>query len=450
MIPDLLFRPRAQILAIQEENFLKMLDLCFKRHPYYRESFKKLGLSRNDFKGLDDIVKIPVVTKADYANAPESFRLETVGLSREATISWDVMHTTGTTGGHPTPFHSTTYDFYRILTANRRALEIRGVKNLDIVANLCPMTLHPYGAYHRTIAAANAMKIPVVSPLPGRPSSDFHWSASLDEVVEAVARSRATILWGVCSYVRRVLIRAGELEADLSTVRLAFVTGEPVSEEMRRDVTQRMILLGAMNPWVSISYAATEMQVGTVECGPKFGYHNPAPDQFYFEIVHPDTHKRQPLGETGLAVMTHLDRRGTVLLRYALGDLTAQTNEKCPNCGATTDRFIELPSRSDGLVKIRGMLVDPETVISQIIANGQVSEFQLVIEPEIENDQFSMDRLRIRLAVQNGKKGCFAALANEIRATTGIRPIIEEVTAYQIYDPDKSLKAMRLVDLRKK
>ena len=60
-----------------------------------------------------------------------------------------------------------------------------------------------------------------------------------------------------------------------------------------------------------------------MECCPDSGYHNPAPDHFYFEIVDPDTHKPLPEGERGLSVLTHLDRRGTVLLRYALGDFAA-------------------------------------------------------------------------------------------------------------------------------
>ena len=40
------------------------------------------------------------------------------------------------------------------------------------------------------------MKIPVISPLPGRPSKHFHWTAGLDEVVETVSRTKVTILWG--------------------------------------------------------------------------------------------------------------------------------------------------------------------------------------------------------------------------------------------------------------
>lgn len=452
MIPDLPFRPRAEIEAVQEDRFAQMLDLCFARHPYYRRVFAERGIRRADIAGLADIGRIPIIDKSIYAAAPEQFRLETEGLEPEARVMWDVMHTTGTSGGAPTPFHSTAHDFYGILTANRRALEIRGARTGDIVANLCPMTLYPYGAYHRTIAAANAMKLPVVSPMPGRPSPRFHWSAGLDEVVEAVERARCTILWGVASYVRRVLMHALAVGADFSCVRLAFVTGEAVGDDLRRDMTERMVALGATDPAVNVSYAATEMQVGTVECCPHSGFHNPAPDQFYFEVVDPDSHAPLPRGRRGLAVLTHLDRRGTVLLRYALGDMTAQTHERCPHCGAWTDRFIELPSRADDLIKVRGMLVNPAVIADVVLRTGQVDEYQVVIDREDRADPLSMDRMVLRIAPATGvaDRAVAAGLAEEVRRATGVRPDVELVAVTDIYDPDRSLKSKRLIDLRQR
>ncbi len=451
MIRDLPFRSRAEIEAVQERKFAETLDLCFDRHPYYRRLFAERGIRRGDIRGLADIGLIPVIDKSVYAAAPEDFRLETEGLEDEARVTWDVMHTTGTSSGTPTPFHSTAHDFYAILTANRRALEIRGARPGDIVANLCPMTLYPYGAYHRTIAAANAMKLPVVSPMPGRPSPRFHWSAGLDEVVETVARSRCTILWGVASYVRRVLMHAQSVGADFSCVRLAFVTGEAVSDDLRRDMTGRMAALGAIDPVVNVSYAATEMQVGTVECRPNSGFHNPAPDQFYFEVVDPVRHEPLPHGRRGLAVLTHLDRRGTVLLRYALGDLTAQTHDRCPHCGAGTDRFIELPSRADDLIKVRGMLINPAVIAETILRDGRVDEYQIVIDREDMSDPLSMDRMTLRIAPAAGvsERSVAAGLEEDVKRATGVRPDIETVSITDIYDPDRSLKSKRLIDLRR-
>ncbi len=448
MIHDLPYRTRHEIAQVQEENFADMLDLCFRRHPHYRQRFAMAGLRREDISGLRDIGKIPLTSKSEYAADPAAFRLESDGLPEEACVAFDVMHTTGTSGGKPTPFHSTVHDFYRILTANRRALEIRGARDTDLVANLCPMTLHAYGAFHRAIAAANAMKIPVISPMPGRPSPEFHWSASLDDVIRAAERHRATILWGVASYVRRVLMRAEALGADLSEVRLAFVTGEAVTDAMRSDLTARMVTLGATDPQVSVSYAATEMQMGLVECRPGSGYHNPAPDQFHFQVVDPEDHEALPDGETGLAVLTHLDRRGTVLLRYALGDMTALTREPCPHCGAETDRFIEMPSRADDLVKVRGMLINPGSVAQALLADGRIDEFQVVIDREDPEDALSMDVMRLRLAPRPGADPGEAA-RETVAAAVGVRPEIEIVGVKEIYDPDVSLKARRFIDMRK-
>ncbi len=447
MIPDLPHKTRSVITAVQEANFERMLDLCFTRHPFYRRRFQEIGLLRKHIRSLNDISLIPIISKKDYAAAPEDFRLESNGLEEEASIQWDVMHTTGTSGGKPTPFYSTAYDFYNTLTANRRALEIRRVRDTDLVANLCPMTLYPYGAYHRTIAAANVMKIPVISPLPGKPSAHFHWSSSLDEVVAAIAKSHATILWGVTSYVRRILIRAEEMGADFSSVRMAFVTGEAVSEEMRRDMTDRIIRMGQPNSVVNISYAATEMQVGSVECCPGSGFHNPAPDHFYFEIVDPQTHKSLPLGERGLSVLTHLDRRGTVLLRYAMGDYATLTQDQCPHCGSWTDRFIGMPSRADELVKVKGMLVNPEVITDLLLADGQVNEFQVVIDRRDPSDPLSEDCLYLRLDADADAD--LEQVIEAVRLAAGVRPVIQRVGRAEIFDTEKTLKAKRFVDKRK-
>ena len=99
MIIDLPFKERSIITKIQEKNFSQTMDLCFSRHPYYRARFKQMGLLRGDIKSLADIHLLPVISKKDYAAEPEAFRLETKGLEEEATINWDVMHTTGTSGG---------------------------------------------------------------------------------------------------------------------------------------------------------------------------------------------------------------------------------------------------------------------------------------------------------------------------------------------------------------
>src|SRR5688572_19238890 len=119
---DLLFSDRAAIEAAQQANFAEMLCLLVTRHPYYRSKLEGLKLN-----ALEDLPKLPVTRKADFMREPERFVLESEGLPEEMRVVWDVMHTTGSTTGKPTPFVSTAFDFYRILELHRNMLRLRQV-----------------------------------------------------------------------------------------------------------------------------------------------------------------------------------------------------------------------------------------------------------------------------------------------------------------------------------
>ena len=371
---DLLRAERSAIDAAQERYFAEMIALAAERHPHTRAA---LGGKR--IASLAQLGQLPVTRKAQYMSDPAAFLLDTRGLSEVEQAVWDTMYTTGSTSGMPTPFVSTTYDFFRILEANRSMLRLRGAQPDDIIANLFPLTARPHGAFIRVLHAAASMSLRVVSALPGNPSPQFTLGNDLDGVVDVVARSRATLLWGVPSYVKRVLARAEERGADFSAVRLAFLTGEGVSETARQALTAALRRLGRPEAWVSISYGATEMQGGLVECAPGSGYHNPAPDQFYFEVVEPATLRPAGEGEPGLVLLTHLRRRGTLLVRYALGDISALTRERCPYCGSWTDRLTAMPRRADALLKVKGTLLNPDVLVEAAEAVLGATEFQFSV-----------------------------------------------------------------------
>ena len=428
-----------EIAAMQERGFAQMMDLAAARHPRTRALLAAASLSRSDFRALADLPKLPLTTKDDYLADPAAMRLDCSGLPEEAQSVWDVMHTTGSSSGKSTPFVSTTYDFFRILEANRAMLRIRGVRAADVIANLFPLTLRPHGAFIRVLHAASALNVRVVSALPGNPSPELTLGSGLDRVVEIVAQSRASILWGVPSYLRRVLARAEALRADFSAVRLAFVTGEGLSEENRDHLTAQLRRLGRPDAWVSISYGATELQGGLVECAPGSGYHNPAPDQFHLQIVDPV--RAQPVadGQPGLVVLTHLRRRGTVLLRYSLGDTSVISRERCAHCGAGTDRLVAMPRRADRLLKIKGTLVNPDVLEQAAEAALGAREYLFSVEHGADGDVL---RLKVAGSADQEK------LKTAIKQACGVTPVVECVAADDLVDP-KRWKAKRVVDQRR-
>jgi phenylacetate-coenzyme A ligase PaaK-like adenylate-forming protein len=233
-------------------------------------------------------------------------------------------------------------------------------------------------------------------------------------------------------------------------VRLVFVTGEGFGEEARADLIDRLKRVGAAAPWVSVSYGATEMQGGMVECAHGSGYHNPAPDQFLFEAVDPDTKRPLADGDEGLILLTHLDRRGTVMLRYALGDVARLTREPCPHCGALTERIVSMPRRVDNLVKIKGMLVNPQVLVDAIRGEPALQDFQAVVDKENPNDPLSMDRLRLRIVpAASAGSALDAELAQRVQRAIGVTPVVERTAADDPLLVGRGWKARPIVDLRK-
>jgi phenylacetate-coenzyme A ligase PaaK-like adenylate-forming protein len=105
-----------------------------------------------------------------------------------------------------------------------------------------------------------------------------------------------------------------------------------------------------------------------------------------------------------------------------------------------------MPSRADDLVKVKGMLVNPEVVTDLLLADGQVGEFQVVIDRENMEDALSADRMRLLL--DTAQEIDMDRIAEWVRLATGIRPLVERVDRLKIFDPDRSLKAKRFIDLR--
>jgi phenylacetate-CoA ligase len=429
--------------AIREQRLQRTLTAVAAAHPFYRARFRELGITPDDIRSLDDLQRLPPTPKDDYIRDPEAFRLRADDLPADyATterVIWDIAYTTGTTSGRPSPFYNTTHDAYAIWDQARRCNEAEGVRQDDRIANLYPIADFPTGAFLSVARSAMIAGLPVVHGLTGSASSEFKVRNSLAEAVTRVGALRPTILWGVPSFIRRFLDAAqGDGFAD---VRLVITSGEPVPVALRTEFRERLARLGASAVDIRARYAFTEMQGGLVQCADDAAAQNIAPDLYYLEAVD-ETGRRVPDGETGMLAITHLHRRGTVLLRYIVGDLVALSRAPCPICGRVGERVVTAPRRTGSLVKCRGMLVNTDVVIETVSALPGIGQFQVVFMC----DAGAMDRMVIRI---EGEAGVTTDdIARRVREAVSLRPEVEFVARGTLYDHERSIKAKRVLDLR--
>lgn len=173
------------------------------------------------------------------------------------------------------------------------------------------------------------------------------------------------------------------------------------------------------------------------------------PDQLFHEVVNPETGARLPDGQSGMLAFTHLMRRGTLFLRYLVGDVVTLSHEPCPHCGRTSPRIISQPVRSGDIVKIKGALVNLQVLKDRLDHLPSLDEYQIVVQPSDKNDPFSMDELLIKIAAQpHMHEALSASVLSEVAKIMLVRPRIEIVDRDEIYDPLTTTKPKRVVDLR--
>ncbi len=427
----------------QDERLRHMLALCARGHDYYRRRWTEAGVDVGTIRGVDDLERLPLTSKQDLMADPEAFRLRVPDLPLHERALWEVIYTTGSTA-EPTPVYNTTHDYHAYLFQSRRVAEISGIRETDVIANLFPLTPAPMGAFLRSVTNAYAAGATICAALPGSAHGGFDVHRPLDYAVRTVQVHRVSVLWGVPSFVRRVLLRAKELAADFSSVRMCAISGEATTPEMREELRRCLRDLRAAGTTVFDRYGSTELGA-FAQCREEGDWHNPAPEIQYHEVVDPATGRRLPDGERGMLAVTHLDRRGTVLVRFVVGDTVSITREPCPHCGRSSERVVGPVVRGGDLVKVKGMLVNPGALVAALAGMEGLDEFQIVVRRENEADPYSMDELVVRIACRDHK--LVAQVAARALEVTRVSARVEVVDAREIYDPAQA-KAKRFVDLR--
>lgn len=420
--------------ALQEERFAAQLERLRTRHPHYRRTLANL-----EVHSLDDLPLVPPTGKADLAVAPDAYRLDKADPSD---ILWDVAYTSGSTSA-PTPIYQTARDFRAILDAQLRMAAIRGMRATDRIANLYPLTTQPHGAWTRANHAAAALGCELVVGLSGAPADDYAVTRRTDEIISILERTQPTVLWGVPSYLARVLEATHAAGAQLSGLRMFAVSGEPCPPALSAQLSELAIRLGSSDATVSNSFGASELQCGLVECVAGTGFHNPSPDQFYFETIDDDgapTAKGQP----GKLALTHLDRRGTAFLRYVLGDVVEYSLDPCPECGWAGGRVVAHHRREGSMVKVRGNLFDVTVLSAAVSETTGVRDHQAVVR----TSPSGMDELVVRVIENSPGSIDTDAVKNAVRSSIRVTPLVEVVSLFEIHGATGSLKPRRFVDER--
>lgn len=126
-----------EIRKYQNLHFKKIIDIAFNRVPYYKEKYSRFGIEKRDIQSLEDINKLPILTKEDILNDFNNFINPLIPKSNLV-----IMHTSGSTG-KALSFYRTKDSIKQQWALNWRFRERFGIKIDDISCNFTGKLIVP-------------------------------------------------------------------------------------------------------------------------------------------------------------------------------------------------------------------------------------------------------------------------------------------------------------------
>ncbi|MBX3598093.1 MAG: AMP-binding protein [Rhizobiaceae bacterium] len=205
-----------------------------------------------------------------------------------------------------------------------------------------------------------------------------------DTQVEAAAALRPKVYAGTPDFLKVMLDRASELGKDLTSFKLALVSGGALFPSLREEYRTRGIN-------VFQAYATADLGVIAYESAGNDGLPNAGMvvnEGLIVEIVRPGTGDPVAIGEVGELVVTSFNP-AYPLVRFGTGDLSAMIDEPSP-CGRTNLRLKGWMGRADQRTKIKGMFVDPKQVAEIVRRHPGIGRARLVVTRNGDQDEMRL------------------------------------------------------------
>ena len=426
--PSIETASREEILAIQNEKIVKQVRHAYENVKYYRDMVDKKGVKPEDIKGVEDIKKLPFLSKADLR---EAYPYGLLGTDLKDCVR--IQSTSGTTGKRVVAFY-TQHDIDLWEECCARAIVAAGGSNEDVVQVAYGYGLFTGGAgLHGGAHKVGCLTLPMSS---GNTERQIQFMMDLDATILCCTPSYA-------AYLGESLAERGYKPGD-NKLKAGIFGAEPWTEEMRQSI-QKSLGIKAYD-----IYGLTETSGPGVafECCEQNGMHINE-DHFYAEIIDPDTEEVLPEGSKGELVFTSLDKEGFPLLRYRTRDICVLTREKCP-CGRTHVKMSKPMGRSDDMLIIRGVNVFPSQIETVLLKEGYTPNYQIEIDRINNSDTFEIkvemapEQFSDIVSINQAKE---RKLEQAMRTMLGIGPKVRLVPPKTIARSEG--KAVRVIDHRK-
>ncbi len=415
-----------QIRQWQSERLVKTVKHVYENNKYYRKLMKEKGVTPDDIKSVDDLHKLPFLTKDDLREAyPYGL------MSKPLSECVRIQSTSGTTGKRVVAFYTQNdIDLWEDCCA-RAIVAAGGTK--DDVCQVC----YGYGLFtggpglNGGSHKVGCLTLPMSS---GNTERQLQFMCDLESTIICCTPSYAQYL---AESIEENGIR------DRIKLKAGIFGAEAWTQEMRRDIEER---LGIKAYDI---YGLTEICGPGVafECSEQSGMHINE-DHFIAEIIDPKTGEVLPEGEKGELVFTCITKEAFPMIRYRTKDICVLSRKKC-SCGRTHVKMAKPMGRSDDMLIVKGVNVFPSQIEEVLLKKGLTSNYQIIVDREKTSDTIEV-RVEMTPELFSDKINELSKFEKEVNEA--LKSMIGIYANVRIVEPKSIVrsegKAVRVIDKR--
>ncbi len=366
--------PIERLRELQNERLHGLIVHAYDKVPYYRSIFQERGLTPNDIQSVNDLYKLPILTKKQvWRNSKEL--LSSDFDQRKPKLNLTSGSTTGGSMAQRLQFYIDWESWSMSWACIYLGWRMAGYRFGDKMATLSGFSLFPdekdmtFRDRVRLLIERN-LALSVV-----RMSDDI-----MRRYSELIAKHRPKFLRG---YPSGIYIFANYLKRNgLNPIepKAIFTTAELLLPK------QRSLIEEVFNCRVFDGYGCGDGGGSAVECTEHNGHHIPM-QRVVMEFVNNEG-QHVPAGQPGSIILTDLFNYSMPFIRYEVADIGVPSDRMCP-CGRGLPLVESLMGRTTDVIKFRDGIVLSGIALMAILEHFPIQQFQAV--------QIDVDNLIVRI-----------------------------------------------------
>lgn len=424
--PEIETMPLAQIQALQSERLVKQVQYVYEHVKFYHDKMDEAGIKPEDIKGIEDLHKLPFITKDDLR---DQYPYGLLAVPLEECVR--IQSTSGTTGRRVVAFYTQEdLDIWEECCA--RAIVAAGGTKED-VCHVC----YGYGLFTGGPGLNGGSHKVGCLTLPMS-------SGNTERQLQFMTDLGSTILCCTPSYAANLGEAVNERGIkDQLKLKAGIFGAEPWTEQMRHNIED------ALGIKAYDIYGLTEISGPGVsfECEEQAGMHIQE-DHFIPEIINPQTGEVLPEGEVGELVFTCITKKAFPLLRYRTRDLCLLTRKKC-SCGRTHVRMLKPKGRSDDMMIVKGVNVWPSQIEAVLLNQGYQANYQIIVDRIGSRDTIEV---QVELTPEMAADTSIPVAKREKKIISGLKSMLGITVDVKVVEPKTIArsegKAVRVIDKR--